>query len=302
VLGTVPEDRIARHTPVPLVSGRVGYARTEAFHRIRTALESRLAGGKEGVGRVLVVTSAVPGDGRTTTACNLAAALAAVGSRVVLVDGDLRRPRVAAYLGLESEPGLTAVLPGEASFATAVQTWSEDDLAVLTSGALALRPNELLASRPTNDLIVWMRLKYDYVIIDAPPILAVADAANLGAHADGVVLVTRWGFTKRPELQSAVSFLRSVSVPVVGAILSRIPDRERSGPSRYGEYVPVETAEPVVDLPEAHPTAPEVAETAKSTDAHEVPDGEQSTKTVNGSSPAVDGAETSGPKERQETK
>lgn len=288
VLGTVPEDRIARHTPVPLVSGRVGYARAEAFHRIRTALESRLAGGTEGIGRVLVVTSAVPGEGRTTTACNLAAALAAVGSRVVLVDGDLRRPKVAAYLGLENEPGLTDVLPGQASFASTVQTWSEDDLAVLTSGAPAPRPNELLASRPTTDLLVWMRLKYDYVIIDAPPVLAVADAANLGAHADGVVLVSRWAVTKRPELESAVSFLRSVSVPVVGAILSRIPDHQRSGPLRYGEYVPVETAEATPDLPEARTPA-----------AHA--DGGKSTEAVNGSSPTK-GARSTPPKQPQGSK
>jgi capsular exopolysaccharide synthesis family protein len=244
VLGTVPEDRNARRTPVPPAPDGTGYARAEAFHRIRTALESRAAGGSEGGGCVLVVTSAVPGDGRTTTACNLAAALAAVGSRVVLVDGDLRRPKVAAYLGLRSEPGLTAVLTGQASFTSAVQTWSDDHLAVLTSGAPTPRPNELLASRPTADLIDRMRHDYDYVIIDAPAVLAVADAATVGAHADGVVLVSRRGATKRPELQSAVSFLRSVSVPVVGAILSRVPERQRGRTPGYGDHIPVTTAAP----------------------------------------------------------
>jgi capsular exopolysaccharide synthesis family protein len=256
VLGNVPEDRDARRTPVSLASSGSGYARTEAFHRIRTALESRCAGGTDGIGRVLVVTSAVPGEGRTTIACNLAASLAAVGSRVVLVDGDLRRPKVAGYLGLETAPGLTAVLAGRASFANAVQPWSEDGLAVLTSGAPTPRPNELVASRSTTDLIVWLRLKYDYVIIDAPPVLAVADAANLAAHSDGVVLVSRWGVTKRPELESAVSFLRSVSVPVVGAILSRTPDNLAAGAARYGEYVPEEAPAPEVTRwpePEAAP-------------------------------------------------
>jgi tyrosine-protein kinase len=240
VLGTVPEDRNARRLTVPPSAGG-GYARTEAFHRIRTALESRCAGGADGTGSVLVVTSAVPGEGRTTTACNLAAALAAVGSRVVLVDGDLRRPKVAAYLDLEAAPGLTTVLEGRQSFATAVQSWSGDGLAVLTSGAPTARPNELVASRATTDLIAWLRRRYDYVIVDAPPVLAVADAANLASHSDGVVLVSRWKVTRRPELESAVSFLRSVSVPVVGAILSRTPEKG-ARTARYGEYVPDESA------------------------------------------------------------
>jgi succinoglycan biosynthesis transport protein ExoP len=237
VLGTVPEDRNARRLPVPLSSIGSGYARAEAFHRIRTALASRVARRAGGTGTVLVVTSAVPGEGRTTTACNLAAALAAVGARVLLVDGDLRRPKVASYLELESAFGLTNVLAGRTSFAEAVQSWSTDGLTVLTSGAPTGRPNELVASRATIDLVAWLRPRYDYVIIDAPPLLAVADAANLAANSDGVVLVSRWKVTRRPELEAAVSFLRSVSVPVVGAILSRTPDR--AGTVRYSEYVPV---------------------------------------------------------------
>jgi capsular exopolysaccharide synthesis family protein len=256
VLGTVPEDRNARRLPVPLSSIGSGYARTEAFHRIRTALASRCARRIGGTGTVLVVTSAVPGEGRTTTACNLAAALAAVGSRVLLVDGDLREPKVASYLELESVPGLTTVLAGRSSFTDAVQTWSTDGLAVLTSGAPTARPNELVASRATTDLIAWLRPQYDYVIIDAPPLLAVADAANLASHSDGVVLVGRWKVTRRPELESAVSFLRSVSVPIVGAILSRTPDR--AGAVRYGEYVPVgsEPAFAGPRRPEPGPQAP----------------------------------------------
>ena len=151
---------------------------------------------------------------------------------------------MATYLGLRSEPGLTGVLAGRASFTSTVQRWSDDHLAVLTSGAPTPRPNELLASRPTADLLDRLRRDYDYVIIDAPPVLAVADAANLGAHADGVVLVSRRGTTKRPELESAVSFLRSVSVPVVGAILSRVPDRQRVAPG-YGDHLAVATTAPV---------------------------------------------------------
>jgi tyrosine-protein kinase len=250
VLGTVPEDRNARRLPVPLSSIGSGYSRAEAFHRIRTALASRVARRTGGTGTVLVVTSAVPGEGRTTTACNLAAALAAVGARVLLVDGDLRRPKVATYLELESTSGLTNVLAGRTPFPEAVQSWSTDGLTVLTSGAPTGRPNELVASRATVDLVTWLRPRYDYVIIDAPPLLAVADAANLAANADGVVLVSRWKVTRRPDLEAAVSFLRSVSVPIVGAILSRTPDR--AGTVRYSEYVPG-GAEPAFAAPRRCP-------------------------------------------------
>ncbi len=228
VLGAVPEDKETAAHPVSLTADADGACRerAEAYRRIRTAVEASNDGGHR---RVLVVTSPLAGDGRTTTACNLAVSLAAVGARVVLVDGDLRTPRVSELLGLDDAPGLTSVLTDHTPLGKALQQWAPEEVSVLTSGPGTSRPNELLASRRTGDVVADLRARFDYVIIDAPPVLGLADAANLAAHADGVIMVCRWGSSKRPEIESAVSFLQSVSVPVVGTVLARVPRSRRAG-------------------------------------------------------------------------
>lgn len=227
LLGVVPEDDSTRRRPVSLVvnapAGDMTEYRTEAYRRIRTNLEFANSRGNR---RVLVFTSALPADGRTITACNVAAALSAVGTSVILVEGDLRRPRIADYLGLDASAGLAGVLAGRASLNEALQKWTPGCFDVLASGDVPLRPNELLSSRRAGDVIDELRSRYDYVLIDSPPILPVTDAVNLGAHADGVVMVCRWGMTRRPQVQSAVGFLRAVSVPVVGTVLSRTPRKQ----------------------------------------------------------------------------
>lgn len=246
VLGVVPEDESTARQAVSLaadaVVGSMADARTEAYRRIRTALEFANI---DGTRRVLVVTSALPGDGRTVTACNLAAALAAVGSRVVLVEGDLRRPRTADYLGLDASAGLTGVLTGTASLDSALQRWSPGRFDVLASGRTSPRPSELLSSRRAAALIDELRSRYDFVLIDSPPILPVTDAANLGAHSDGAVVVCRWGTTSRPQVESAVSMLRSVSVPVVGTVLSRVPEKRGQRWTYRGTYSCDEAEQPL---------------------------------------------------------
>lgn len=224
VLGVVPEapDGDPRTAATALVlppnPAKDAVARAEAYRRIRTNIEFANVDGDV---RVLVVTSALPEDGKTVTACNIAGSLAAVGARVLLVDADLRKPRVGEYLGLEMAVGLTTVLTGRAELDDAVQRSVGYD--VLASGATAARPNELLASRAAGELIGRLRERYDYVIIDAPPVLPVADAANIAAHADGIVLVTRWRITRERDLAAATRFLRSASLPIVGAVLGRVP-------------------------------------------------------------------------------
>lgn len=256
VLGAVPEDRTVTAHPVALTAGSSGddrsRERAEAYRRIRTAVEAANADGDR---RVLVVTSPLTGEGRTAVACNLAASLAAVGARVVLVDGDLRTPRVSGLLGLDEAPGLTNVLTGRTGIGDALQLWVPEGVNVVTSGPATSRPNELLASRRTADVVAELRARFDYVVIDAPPVQGLADAANLAAHADGVVMVCRWGRSTRPEIESAVSFLRSVSVPVVGAVLSRVPRSYRPGRTSPIPAVPVAGA----DAPEpAEPGEPPV--------------------------------------------
>lgn len=233
VLGAVPQDRKAGAHPVALTAEvadrRSPNPRVEAYRRIRTALQATQPGREGGV---LVVASARRGEGRTTTACNLAAFLAAVGARVVLVDGDLRHPRVTECLGLDrgDTPGLSEVLSGAATLRQATLRWEPEYVDVIPGGAPTARSNELLASRRAQEALADLRTRYDYVIVDSSPVLSVADAASLARLADGVVLVGRWRRTRRPDVQAAVAYLRSVSAPALGAVLTRVP-RRRITPS-----------------------------------------------------------------------
>lgn len=228
MLGAVPRDRDVRAHPVALTAdaapGRGPNSRLEAYRRIRSALQAVNRGRK---GRVLVVASAHRGDGRTTTACNLAASLAAAGDRVVLVDGDLRNPQVARCLGLDpgEAPGLAEVVSGAVTLPPAVVRWEPGQFDVLAGGRPTARSYEELASRRAEQVLADLRAGYDYVIVDSAPLLSVADAQSLAVHSDGVVFVSRWRTTRRHDIEAAVGYLSSVSARVVGVVLNRIPRR-----------------------------------------------------------------------------
>jgi capsular exopolysaccharide synthesis family protein len=195
--------------------------------------------------RVLVVTSAVPGDGKTTVSTNLALAIARSGRRVLLIDADLRGGRIARALSLGRTPGLSEVLGGSLQGAQAAQelpTLSEGQgaLHVITTGAPTSAPARLLASSRTGELIAWARSTYDMVIIDTPPVTSIADATILAPLSDGVVLVARSGVTLRDAIAFAVEQLHIVRAPVLGAVLNDV-DLRREGAydsayEYYGRY------------------------------------------------------------------
>jgi receptor protein-tyrosine kinase len=178
--------------------------------------------------RVLVITSAVPGEGKTTTAINIALALAEAEHNVVLVDGDLRRPKVDKYLNLIGSVGFSTVLAGRASLDEALQTAHVPRLTVLTSGAIPPNPSELLGSLATKKVLSEMRSRFDYVIVDSSPLLAVTDAAMLAAAADGVLVIARFAETKRAQVTHAVGHLRNVEARILGAVLAMVPARENA--------------------------------------------------------------------------
>ena len=195
--------------------------------------------------RVLLVTSPVPGDGKTTVATNLALAIARSGRRVLLIDADLRGGRIARALSLSRAPGLSEVLAGSLQGAQAVQelhtvTESQGALHVLTTGAATSVPMRLLASSKAGDLITWARSTYEIVIIDTPPVTSIADATILAPLSDGVMLVVRSGATLRDAIAFAVEQLQIVRAPVFGAVLNDV-DLRREGAydsayEYYGRY------------------------------------------------------------------
>jgi capsular exopolysaccharide synthesis family protein len=185
--------------------------------------------------RTLLVTSPTPTEGKTTTAANLAVALALSGERVIVVDADLRRATLALAFGLERAVGLTSLVLRKATIDDALQTW-DTNLQVLASGPLPPNPSEILGSQLVNRLITDLAGRADIVIIDAPPVLPVADAVALAAQVDGVLMVTRHGSTLRNSAAEAARRLESVGARIVGYVLNAVPANEARGYYAYYRY------------------------------------------------------------------
>lgn len=190
----------------------------EAIRRLRTNLEFVSRAGDD---RIIVVSSSLPEEGKTTVSVNLAASLAELGQRVLLVDADLRKPSVARVLGLEGSVGLTTLLIGHADLADVVQPWRDTTLDVLPSGQIPPNPNELLGSQAMKDLCARFVESYDIVIIDSPPLLPLADAMVLARLCGGAVLVARAHRTLKRQVATSASMIRQVGAEVQGVVLNR---------------------------------------------------------------------------------
>jgi len=222
VLGAIAFDRAAVQTPL-ITSLGTHHPRFEAVRILRTNLQFVDI---DQAHKVITVTSSVAGEGKSTTACNLAIALAQTGVRVALVEGDLRRPRVSEYLGLERTVGLTTVLVGRVALEAALQQAPTPGLDVLTSGALPPNPSEILQTSAMSSIIADLRQAYDIVLIDAPPLLPVTDASLLASISDGALLVVRHGETGSEAVAGAVSRLGAVGARLLGTVLSMAPVKE----------------------------------------------------------------------------
>ncbi|MFF4687408.1 polysaccharide biosynthesis tyrosine autokinase [Streptomyces sp. NPDC001307] len=229
-LGTIPYDRNA--TRRPLVSTDVRSKRAEAFRKLRTNLQFSQVDDRP---RVIVVTSSVPGEGKTNTAVNLALSLAEAGVSTCLVDGDLRRPCVASVFGLVQDAGLTTVLIGQARIEDVMQQ-AEGRLSVLTSGAVPPNPTELLASGRMEEVLRELADTYEVVIVDTAPLLPVADTVGLASLAQGALLVVRAARTRRDQVRAAAASLDRVGVRVLGTVFSMAPAPKGDRYSAYGPY------------------------------------------------------------------
>lgn len=233
VIGTIPFDSDAPNHPLCLTTDTHSN-RSEAFRSLRTNLQFVDADKHP---RVIVLTSTLPNEGKSTTAANLALALADSDASVCLIEGDMRRPRLMSYLGLEGAVGLTDVLVGSIGAHDVLQQFGRHELWVIGAGTRPPNPSELLGSQAMRDFIERLRNRFDYVIIDAPPLLPVTDGAVLGALADGAIMVTGSGLVSREQVRSAIGSLEQVNASLLGVVLNRAPQSKRGGYEyRYYDY------------------------------------------------------------------
>lgn len=215
----------------PLLTQTAGQSpRAESFRQLRTNLQFAHVSHRS---KTVLVTSSLPGEGKSTTAINLAIALAQAGQTVALVDADLRRPMVAEYLGLERSAGLTTALIGRADVGDLMQPWGSDELYVLTAGQVPPNPSELLGSQQMSELITRLESSFDAVIIDAPPLLPVTDAAVLAQQVGGVVVVVGAQKVSTTDLQKSLAALELVEADLLGVVLNRLPSKEANAYAYY---------------------------------------------------------------------
>ncbi|QDG68084.1 polysaccharide biosynthesis tyrosine autokinase [Pseudarthrobacter sp. NIBRBAC000502772] len=231
LLGGISFDQEASRLPLITQTAQQS-PRAESFRQLRTNLQFANVSGQA---KTILVTSSLPGEGKSTTATNLAITLAQSGQSVCLVDADLRRPMIDEYLGLARGAGLTTALVGTVDVSELLQPWGDDNLYVLTSGQIPPNPSELLGSAEMTDLVTRLENSFDTVIIDAPPLLPVTDAAVLSQLVGGVVVVVGVQKTRHQDLEKSLKALALVDSNVLGVVLNRLPVKGTDAYT-YGYY------------------------------------------------------------------
>jgi capsular exopolysaccharide synthesis family protein len=219
-LGMIPTcTGIDRGGEAPLLHSDVPPAFSEAIRSVRTAV---LFSSADESARTVVITSTGPHEGKTLVSSSLAITLAQAGQRTVIVDADMRRPRMHEALGRSQEPGLSNVLVGESTLADAARPTTVPNLSLLAAGHIPPNPAELLGSQKYLDLIADLKKRFDWVIIDAPPVMPVTDAAVVAHPAGGVIFVIGSEMTPRQNAAAAIEQLRGANAKFIGAVLNRV--------------------------------------------------------------------------------
>ena len=217
-----------QNAPSLAVLGNPKSAPAEGFRTLRTNIQFLSA---DHPLRSLVFTSSSPSEGKTTISANIAASIAQMGQRVVLIDADLRRPYVHKLFGLSALPGLSNYLVGKAELQMILKKTSVPNLQVISSGALPPMPAELLASAKMQALLQELKAQFEMVILDVPPAIAVTDASLVGKIADGVIVVIACGKTKREQARATIQTLAKAGITPLGVIMNLV-DRRKG----YGYY------------------------------------------------------------------
>jgi polysaccharide biosynthesis transport protein len=228
--GPEKHDRIREQIAIELVSvSNPRHTAAEAYRSLRTSVLLSSAGGL----KVVLVTSPVAGEGKTASAGNLAAVLAQLGKKVLLVDADLRKPHQHEVFKVSNRVGLVSVLVGQASMDEAYFATAVPELSVMPSGPIPPNPAELLASERMRDFVAMAKDRFDFVVLDSPPVLPVTDATILSEHVDGVVLCLGAGIVMRDEARHCRERLELAGAKVLGLLVNRVDESGRGYKRRY---------------------------------------------------------------------
>ncbi len=205
----------------------------EAYKTLRTNIMFSLA--NDGKNKIIVVTSAVPGEGKSTTILNLAITFSQIGSKVLVIDGDLRKPKIHKYLGISNNKGLSGILGGFAKVEeTIVKTKYGFDC--ITAGSVPPNPSELIGSAMLVDILKELNEKYDYVFIDSPPVTVVSDTLTVAAMSDGVLLVARSNYTPKSLLKQSINNIKITKAKVIGVVVNAVDTKKRAYGTYKGKY------------------------------------------------------------------
>lgn len=208
----------------------LNFTATEQYKLLRTNIDFTLS--QDEKCHVIGVTSSMRGEGKSTTAINLSYVLAEKGSKVLLIDGDLRIPSVAKKLQIHSKPGLTTLLMNKSTDVTSFKSSMLENWYVLPAGEIPPNPSELLGSSRMAGFIDALKEQFDYIIIDLPPVNIVSDALSISPFISGVVVVVREEYTEKKELTHCMRQLALSNVNVLGCVLNEA----KSNSGSYGKY------------------------------------------------------------------
>lgn len=205
----------------------------EAYKTLRTNIMFSLA--NDGKNKILVVTSAVPGEGKSTTVLNLAITFSQIGSKVLVIDGDLRKPKIHKYMDINNNKGLSGVLGGFAKVDEVIIK-TEFGFDCITAGSIPPNPSELIGSQMLVDILKDLNEKYDYVFIDSPPVTVVSDTLTIAAMSDGVLLVARSKYTPKSLLKQSINNIKITKAKIIGVVVNAIDTKKSAYRAYKGKY------------------------------------------------------------------
>lgn len=216
-----------------ILGPNMNFATSEAFKLLRTNVSFSIP--EENSCRIVGVTSSIPGEGKTFTSVNLAYSIAQTDKRVLLIEGDMRLPTISKILKLEPAPGLSNLLVGLDQKTKVVQTYMEK-LHILVSGDIPPNPSELLASKRMSALLEMLSEKYDYIIIDTPPVTSVSDALIVSKYANGMIVVARQNYAYKKAFSETIRQLEQVNAKILGVVFNYSSDTSESYGKKYRKY------------------------------------------------------------------